>query len=42
MKSKKADKSENRGQWLDIANDPNKGMVTLKFDAPVTFMAISP
>ena len=25
-----------------VANDPNRGSVTIKFDAPVTFMALSP
>ena len=27
---------------MDVANDQNKGLVTIKFDAPVAFMAFSP
>jgi hypothetical protein len=42
LMAQKPTKSENRGQRMDVANDPNKGMVTIKFDAPVTFMALYP
>jgi hypothetical protein len=42
MKRNKLDGAENQGQWMDIANDQNRGLVTIKFDAPVTFMAFSP
>jgi len=42
MKSKKRPKSESKGQWMNVANDPSKGTVTIKFDGPVTFMEFSP
>jgi len=42
MKGKKRSKSENTGQWMNVANDAGKGTVTIKFDGPVTFMALSP
>jgi hypothetical protein len=42
MTRKTRTKSENLGQWMDVDNDPNKGVVTIKFDAPVTFMQFSP
>ena len=39
MKTKRL---ENSGQCMAISNDPNTGDVTIKFDAPVTFMRFSP
>jgi hypothetical protein len=33
---------QNQGQHLDVSHDVNLGLVTLKFDAPVTFMRFSP
>jgi len=34
--------SQNQGQYLDVSHDSNLGLVTLKFDGPVTFMRFSP
>ena len=42
MRAKRRFASENKGQWMDVAIDLSKGTVTIKFDAPVTFMALSP
>jgi hypothetical protein len=42
MTRKARTKSENLGQWMNVDNDPNKGVVTIKFDAPVMFMQFSP
>lgn len=43
MKTKKRPKLNDPGEWrFDVASDPNKGTVTIRFERPVSFLAFLP